>query len=167
MAVNSFYRHLGLLRFAPSVTNIFMALWEEFVFGSRPAQLVCYQRYIDDLFLIWEGDLISLQLFMSRLNGNTKNIRLIWNADASSIAFLDLEIFKHGGFFLEPRTTVNQQTGMGIFAWTAAITIHGCLISPEGSLFAFGVTAIWMMIIFHKPMVWQKSFYKRDILGLS
>lgn len=36
---------------------------------------------------------------MSKLNGNTKNIRLSWNADASSIAFLDLEIFKQGCSF--------------------------------------------------------------------
>lgn len=49
--------------------------------------------------MIWEGDLISLQLFMSKLNGNNKNIRLTWNADASRIDFLDLEIFKQGGSF--------------------------------------------------------------------
>lgn len=88
-------------RFAPSVANIFMALWEEdFVFGSRPVQLVCYQRYIDDLFMIWERDMISLQLFMSKLNGNNKGIHLSWNADIARIAFLDLEIFKQEDRFL-------------------------------------------------------------------
>lgn len=46
--------------------------------------------------MVWEGDLISLQMLISKLNGNNKNIRLSWNADAMCMTFLDLEIFKDG-----------------------------------------------------------------------
>lgn len=64
-------------RFAPSVANLFMALWEEeSIFQERPSQLKCYKRYIDDLIMIWEGETVSLEAFMLKLNNNTKNISL-------------------------------------------------------------------------------------------
>lgn len=53
-------------RFSPSVANLFMANWEEdIVFKDRPSHLVCYRRYIDDLIMIWKGDMVSLELFMN------------------------------------------------------------------------------------------------------
>lgn len=55
-----------------SVENVFMALWEEeTIFNNRSTQLKCYFRYIDYLIIIWEGNMTSLQMFMSKLNGNT------------------------------------------------------------------------------------------------
>lgn len=66
-------------RFAHSVANLFMAHWgEESVFKNRPPELVCYRRFIDDLIMIWEGDMSSLVLFMQKLN-ITKNISPTWN----------------------------------------------------------------------------------------
>lgn len=54
-------------RFAPSVGVLIMALWEdETIFNNRPIQLKCYQRYTDDLIIIWEGDMVNLQIFMSK-----------------------------------------------------------------------------------------------------
>lgn len=86
-------------RFAPSVANLFMVFWEqEAIFNDRPTQLKCNFRYIEDL-IIWEGNMTSLQLVVSKLNGNTKNIRLCWNSDASCITFLDLKIFREGQSF--------------------------------------------------------------------
>lgn len=55
-------------KFAPCVANLFMALWEEeSIFQERPNQLKCYKCYIDDLIMIWEGDVNSLELFKSKL----------------------------------------------------------------------------------------------------
>ncbi|XP_040212329.1 uncharacterized protein LOC120943214 [Rana temporaria] len=88
-------------RFAPSVANLFMAHWErDVVFQDRPHQLRCYRRYIDDLIMVWEGDLPSLQLFMDKLNSNTKNIVLTWTVSHDKINFLDLEIFKSDNVLL-------------------------------------------------------------------
>lgn len=42
--------------FSPIATILFIAHWEEeFVFKNRPPELICYQSYIDDLIMIWEG----------------------------------------------------------------------------------------------------------------
>lgn len=67
-------------RFAPSVANLFMARREEeAIFKNRPPELVCNQRYIDDLIMIWGGDKPSLDIFFQKLNANTNNIVLTWN----------------------------------------------------------------------------------------
>ena len=64
-------------RFAPSVANLFMAHWEEqAIYKHKPPQLICYQRYIDDLIMIWDGDRTSFDEFASSLNANDKNIIL-------------------------------------------------------------------------------------------
>lgn len=100
-------------RFAPSVANLFMALiscgsprlpltngtsciymWpavdtanhiqeEETVFGDCPSQLACYKRSIDDLIMIWEVDMLSLEAFMIRLNSKNINISFSWNINYS------------------------------------------------------------------------------------
>lgn len=84
-------------RFAPSVANLFMAHWEEkAVYKNKPPELICYQRYIDDLIMVWEGDRDSLDAFVSRLNDNNKNIVLSWNISTERAVFLDLELSKRG-----------------------------------------------------------------------
>lgn len=84
-------------RLAPSVANLFMAHWEEeAVFKNRPPELICYQRYIDDLVMIWNGEKPSLEHFMQRLDANNKNIVLSWNVNIDHIVFLDLDISKEG-----------------------------------------------------------------------
>lgn len=54
------------VKFAPSMANLFMAKWEEeLVFRDLPPELVLYKRYIDDLIVIWTGDVESLTHFFS------------------------------------------------------------------------------------------------------
>lgn len=48
-------------KYAPSVANLFMAEWEEeAIYRDRPKELLLYKRYIDDLTVIWTGDVVSL-----------------------------------------------------------------------------------------------------------
>lgn len=123
-------------RFAPSVANHFMALWEEeTIFNNKPAQLKCYQWYIDDMIIIWKGDMVSLQLFMSRLNGNTQNIRLTWNSDAHCMMFLDLEIFKEGQC-LKTKNHFKPTNRNGYIPLDIAIISPGYVIYPGDSSYA-------------------------------
>ncbi|CAJ0944426.1 unnamed protein product [Ranitomeya imitator] len=63
---------------APSFTNLFLRYLENEVFvedGSRTADHVqCWLRYIDDLFIIWQGSEHQLQQFMQQLNCNRFNL---------------------------------------------------------------------------------------------
>ncbi|CAH2253519.1 Hypothetical predicted protein, partial [Pelobates cultripes] len=55
-------------RFAPSYANLFMSGWEsEVIYNSHNwgTNLVSYHRYINDIFFIWKGTQLDLELFFS------------------------------------------------------------------------------------------------------
>lgn len=80
-------------RFAPSVANLFMAHWEEeVIYKDTPPELICYQRYIDDIIMIWDGDRSDLDSFMKKLDENNRNIVLSWNVGKDHVTYLDLDI---------------------------------------------------------------------------
>lgn len=79
-------------KFAPSVANALMAQWEESViYSNTPVELTFYKRYIDDVLLVWNGTKDSLEEFLTQLNINDKNIKLIYNISDKQVSFLDLE----------------------------------------------------------------------------
>lgn len=42
--------------YAPSIASIYLNKWEEkHIFTNQWPQLKMYKRYIDDIFVIWEG----------------------------------------------------------------------------------------------------------------
>uniref|UniRef100_A0A8C5QJ44 Reverse transcriptase domain-containing protein n=1 Tax=Leptobrachium leishanense TaxID=445787 RepID=A0A8C5QJ44_9ANUR len=79
-------------RFAPSYANLFMAHWEESFLSLYPENLVCYKRYIDDIFLIWKGGENLLREFLVTLDQNSRGIKLTTIWSNTHINFLDLSI---------------------------------------------------------------------------
>lgn len=56
-------------KFAPSMTNLFMAKWEEeVVLSNRRPELVLWIHFIDDILFIWGGDKDSLESYLGFLN---------------------------------------------------------------------------------------------------
>lgn len=79
-------------KFAPSLANLFMALWEEdVIYPSQRPELCLWARYIDDI-LLWKGDEETLHEFMATRNNNERGIVLTYEISTVSIQFLDLEI---------------------------------------------------------------------------
>ena len=93
---NFYHQAIGIAmgaKFAPSVANAFMALWEESaIYENTPTELSLYKRYIDDIIILWSGNRESLDNFLETLNRNDKNISLVWKIDDKSVDFLDLNI---------------------------------------------------------------------------
>lgn len=81
------------------------------VFQERPKELVCYTRFLDDLFMIREGYESSHLSFMDTLNQNNKNIVLTWKYDHENMVFPDVEIMNNKGVYILT-ITVNLQIGM-------------------------------------------------------
>lgn len=80
-------------KYAPSLANLFMALWEEdVIYAHQRPQVVLWARYIDDVLLLWDGDRHDLDAFMSMLNDNNRGIRFAYEASQTEINFLDLKI---------------------------------------------------------------------------
>lgn len=54
--------------FAPSMANLNMANWEEdLVYGYHRLELVLWRRYIDDVLLLWNKDVTSLDALIGEL----------------------------------------------------------------------------------------------------
>lgn len=83
-------------KFAPSLANLFMAYWETETIDIDPRkELQLWKRYIDEVILIWEGD-VSLESFLLKLNQNDRGIVLQHEASDTEIHFLDLNITVKG-----------------------------------------------------------------------
>ncbi|CAJ0943091.1 unnamed protein product [Ranitomeya imitator] len=85
---------------APPYANIFMAAFEEkFVYTHHLFQQHClyWKRYIDDVFLIWRGDEISLSQFFNEINLCIPNLTFSITKDSHSVSF-----FGHIGFRMDP-----------------------------------------------------------------
>ena len=61
-------------RMAPCYANIFMAELEENFLSGYPYKLLAYDRYIDDIFIIWSHGLDLLHNFINSINNQHSNI---------------------------------------------------------------------------------------------
>lgn len=84
-------------RYAPSVANLLMNMWEEeYLYARNIPHLKFYRRYIDDLIIIWEGTPEEFEEFLKNLNTNKYGLTFTGKWSHQKIDYLDLEIFKNG-----------------------------------------------------------------------
>ena len=86
-------------RVAPTYANLFMAKLEKIMLDtcdhSLKEFLICWKRYIDDIFLIWCGTYEDLERFHNHLNSvhpTMKFDQIEHNKSENSCNFLDLTI---------------------------------------------------------------------------
>lgn len=72
--------------------SLFLAALEED--DIKNINLLCYRRFIDDIFAVWKGSKIDAELFMQRLNSIHPNIKLDTDISTSTVNFLDITIYK-------------------------------------------------------------------------
>lgn len=87
--------------FSPNYACLFLGLWEKYYVLS-PAnpfyhKITWYGRYIDDILLVFDGNVNELLDCHKYLNSINPNIKLSMEYSMSSINFLDLTIFKDEG----------------------------------------------------------------------
>ncbi|XP_041424932.1 uncharacterized protein LOC121395445 [Xenopus laevis] len=81
---------------APSYANIFMGKFEEkFIYDNQLFKKHCIKwlRYIDDVFIIWEGPRLSLEQFHREINSACSHIKFTVHIDPQEIAFLDTRVY--------------------------------------------------------------------------
>ena len=79
--------------YSGSLANIFMTHWEKKADSYHLAPRL-WVRYIDDIFGLWDHGLDTLKDFHLFLNGLDINITVDLQHSASSIRFLDLELYR-------------------------------------------------------------------------
>lgn len=85
-------------KFAPNYANIFMASWEKEALDKCSKQPLCYFRYLDDIFIIWQHSEADFNDFFNTLNNHHPTIKLKSTISSESISFLDVTIFKGENF---------------------------------------------------------------------
>jgi hypothetical protein len=74
---------------APAIANIFMEKIDQKVREFHP---LGYFRFLDDLFIIWDGNRPDIDAFKTALNAVDQNIQLVYADSRTSNVFLDVEI---------------------------------------------------------------------------
>ncbi|XP_041424610.1 uncharacterized protein LOC121395346 isoform X1 [Xenopus laevis] len=83
-------------KFAPTYANLVMGWWERCnIYGHINPFRHCiksYQRYIDDLIIIWEGTEQEAITFVEYCNTNNHNLHFTHNWQKNKIEFLDISL---------------------------------------------------------------------------
>lgn len=84
---------------APSIANLFMARYEERWFQVNPYQshIKLWKRFIDDVFVLWEGTSQQFELFFNWLNTCDTNIQFTYESSRYEITYLDVRVVKGAG----------------------------------------------------------------------
>lgn len=80
--------------FAVTAANAFMYYHERDIFELYAQHLTLYMRFIDDIFVIWDGTRDILLEFLSAMNAKDERIKLTYEISDSKTPFLDLLLFK-------------------------------------------------------------------------
>lgn len=89
--------------FALAYANIYVAYWEETVFPKCRKLPMQYWRYLDNVWVIWEGTEKELREFVEDLNQHCSSIWVKWELKEHEISLLDTITYKGPGFFLKQR----------------------------------------------------------------
>ena len=79
-------------RVAPSFANIFMADFEQTWVYTYHTQPLCWFRYIDDIFMVWNKNKESLTDFLTYLNTCHHSIKFTSEVSTEKITFLDTTV---------------------------------------------------------------------------
>ncbi|XP_073480204.1 uncharacterized protein [Aquarana catesbeiana] len=82
---------------APSYANLYLGEWEAMFLGDEGLSMytdhiLCWYRYIDDLFIVWDGSIDLLRECLLRMNRNDFNLNFTMSFDKQCITFLDVEV---------------------------------------------------------------------------
>ena len=76
---------------AVAAAVIYMAYLEQPLLITK--DLLFYRRFIDDIFLIWSGNLSDLYTFLHKLNNLAPTIKLTWEVSREKVTFLDTVVY--------------------------------------------------------------------------
>lgn len=84
-------------KFSPSLANLYVSWFEEvYVFTEHnpySQNIVWYGRYIDDIIIIWGGNMAAIPDYVSYLNHNAFGLIFTYAYHASNMSFLDIELY--------------------------------------------------------------------------
>ena len=87
-------------KMAPAYANIFMGNLEEQLLSEGSDKILLWKRFIDDIFVIWNGSEAEFKSYMETINALHSTIKFTHECSAHEITFLDVTLYK-GSRFLQ------------------------------------------------------------------
>ena len=84
--------------FAVTAANVFMYHHERDIIEKHSRYITLKKRFIDDIFVIWDGPHENLLEFLNAINTKDEHIKITYEISESKISFLDLLLFKDSAF---------------------------------------------------------------------
>ena len=81
--------------FAPNLANLVMGWWEHSVvehMEEYDSHVLLWLRFIDDLFIIWQGTDSQAISFINKLNINDLNLKFTYSLSQDELIFLDTKV---------------------------------------------------------------------------
>lgn len=109
---------------APSYANLYLGWWESIlVFGDDAHWLTekvgLWARYIDDIFILWQGTKEEFNLFVTLLNDNQCGLRFTSEIHTNHIPFLDVTISRGEGGRLNTTIYRKPTSTNSLLNWTS------------------------------------------------
>ena len=80
--------------FTVTAANAFVYYHERDIIELCAQHLTLYKRFIDDVFVVWDGTREIILEFLSATNAKDERIQFTYEISGSKISFLDLLLFK-------------------------------------------------------------------------
>jgi hypothetical protein len=83
--------------FSPSLANIYLLDFDDAAMNDFHIKPLLYFRYLDDIFMIWPGNMAQLLEFQNFLNTKIPDIKINFESNHKQISFLDVMIYVDNG----------------------------------------------------------------------
>ena len=85
-------------KMAPAYANLFMGKLEEKLIEMGKHHILLWKRYIDDIFIIWNGSETEFNEYMEELNKLHNTIKFTHEISSNELTFLDVTLYKGSRF---------------------------------------------------------------------
>ena len=116
-------------KMAPAYANILMGNLEEQLLSKGSDKILLWKRFIDDIFVIWNGSEAEFKSYMETINALHSTIKFTHECSAHETTFLDVTLYKGSRFLhngiLDVKTHIkptNKQLYVTIQILTSTLT---------------------------------------------
>jgi len=81
---------------SPQLASLFLWNLEEKIPSEFLKYILIWKRFIDDIFVLWNGPKEILEEFKQWYNSLHKNIKILWNVNENNINYLDIIVYVDG-----------------------------------------------------------------------
>ena len=113
---------------APSYSGIFMGELEQRLIMTDRDKIKLWVRYIDDIFVAWNGTDADFQAFLQRCNEAHPTMKFTGDCSSDEVHFLDTAIYKGTNFQTRPTLDIKTYTK----PTNKQAYLHGSSFHPPG-----------------------------------